>query len=353
MPKQQKAKTLSKIAFDKVCSQLEKSIQSERASASFVCGGTIPIKLEASSSSAEKAKNPTVKSSDLVTIYWDAKPDSPEEAHKLVLPGNGSDDIASSASKLQQLVSACEPAGVGKLEPRRFATTFHPADFGIIDSIEQILVPQLNLMNEELLAVRRVELELHKLDQRQSAKAIQWAAFYSDCEHEIKTINRGQCITLKYNLYVIEPVSKKFSPISLLDPTSSPLYADLKLILSTPGFLNQGGNLGIFCSHSYPRTAGNARQLLPHGLKGVDLLIYAALNSFGLKVEVLPVIVKDRYHDWDGDGDEDRVGNILALCVASQYPRGELAPTRIRKARHLDLFPNTQENGTHLHGLRM
>ncbi|KAJ5634104.1 hypothetical protein N7528_001946 [Penicillium herquei] len=307
MPKQKQTKTLSKVAFDKVCRQLEKSILSEKASASFVCGGTIPIKLETTSNSGtDNAKNTTVKSSDPVTIYWDAKPDEPEEAHKLVLPGNGSDDIASSASKLQQLVAACEPAGfgqgqktvmdteyrsAGKLEPRRFATTFHPADFGIIDSIEQILVPQLNLMNEELLAVRRVELELYKLNtysgpsgifkkhvdtprsksqigslvvclpsqfeggnlivrhneneadfdwQRQSAEAIQWAAFYSDCEHEIKTINRGQRITLTYNLYVIEPVSKKFSPISLLDPTSSPLYADLKLILSTPGFLKQG-----------------------------------------------------------------------------------------------------------------
>ncbi|KAJ6013359.1 hypothetical protein N7540_007950 [Penicillium herquei] len=301
MPKQQKTKTkaLSKIAFDKVCRQLEKSIRSEKASASFVCGGTIPIqKQEASSiSGTEKAEITTVKSSDPVTIYWDANNDS-GEAHKLVLPqGNGLDDIASSASKFQQLVSACEPAGfgkgqktvmdteyrsAGKLEPNRFATSFHPANFGMIESIEQILVPQLNLMNEELLAVRCIysgpsgifqkhvdtprsksqigslvvclpskfeggnlivrhnENEVDFDWQRQSAEAIQWAAFYSDCEHEIKTITQGERITLTYNLYVREPVSKKFSPISLLDPTSSPLYADLKIILSMPGFMKQG-----------------------------------------------------------------------------------------------------------------
>ncbi|KAJ5729276.1 uncharacterized protein N7483_003784 [Penicillium malachiteum] len=265
----------------------------------------------------EKAKITTAKPSDPIIICWDAKPDD-IEAQKLVLPqGSGADDIASFASKLQQLVSAA-----GELEPQRFATSFHPADFGIIDSIEQILVPQLNLMNKELIAIRHVELELYKLNiysgpsgvfqknvdtprsesqigslvvclpsqfeggnlivrrdenevdfdwQRKSAEAIQWGAFYSDCEHEIKPITQGERITLTYNFM--------------------------------PGFMKQGGTLGISCSHSYPYTAKNVSELLPDGLKGADFQHYAGLHSFGLEVEVLPVIVDDESDDYKGSDD--------------------------------------------------
>jgi hypothetical protein len=39
-------------------------------------------------------------------------------------------------------------------------------------------------------------------------QSIQWAAFYSDCEHEVKEVKTGHRITLAYRLYVHERVSR-------------------------------------------------------------------------------------------------------------------------------------------------
>lgn len=34
-----------------------------------------------------------------------------------------------------------------------------------------------------------------------SASAVQWAAFFSDCEHEVCEVTAGHRVTLTYNLY--------------------------------------------------------------------------------------------------------------------------------------------------------
>ena len=39
---------------------------------------------------------------------------------------------------------------------------------------------------------------------QEEADKIQWAAFYSDCEHEVLEVKSGHRITLSYNLYVHE-----------------------------------------------------------------------------------------------------------------------------------------------------
>lgn len=49
----------------------------------------------------------------------------------------------------------------GKLKNHRFATSFHPAGFGIIETIEQqILVHKLNILEEDPL----IETERYKLN---------------------------------------------------------------------------------------------------------------------------------------------------------------------------------------------
>lgn len=74
--------------------------------------------------------------------------------------------------------------------------------------------------------------------EHQSADTIQWAAFYSDCEHEIKTITEGERITLTYNLYVTHDPMNALPPSGpILDPKTLPLYQDLKSVLQIPGFL--------------------------------------------------------------------------------------------------------------------
>ncbi|KAJ6018151.1 hypothetical protein N7451_001530 [Penicillium sp. IBT 35674x] len=372
---------LSKDEFHRVCSQLEKTIVDEKNSAAFVCGGTIPIKDEAA-----KLKNQTPKPSNPVTIFWESKDGS--HAKKLVLPLKGSND-----DSLRQLVADCEPASfgrgqedvmdpeyrkAGKLEPSRFATSFHFMDFGLHEIIENILAPPLDLENK--IASRRIEAELYKLNvysgpsglfqkhvdtprsksqigslvvclpsafkggnlivrhngkeidfdwEHQSADVIQWAALYSDCEHEIKTITEGDRITLTYNLYIAEPLEADV-PISLIDAKRLALYEELKSTLQNPGFMPKGGVLGIFCSHAYPHTASNVETLLPRGLKGADMTVYVALRSLGIKVDVLPVVIDDEenYMDELDDEVEESEGS---LAVINEEYKKEKAEKQARK----------------------
>ena len=75
----------------------------------------------------------------------------------------------------------------------------------------------------------------------QSSSAIQWAAFYSDCEHEIKTITDGDRITLTYNLFISEPIGGAIpSPVSIVDATTFPLHSWMKKLLSAPDFMEEG-----------------------------------------------------------------------------------------------------------------
>lgn len=137
-----------------------------------------------------------------------------------------------------------------------------------------------------------------------SASTIQWAAFYSDCEHEIMTITEGERLTLTYNLFATEMDGSVPRPV--MDPTKLPLWDELKNMISQPGFMKDGivpvndwrviankclgGILGVYCSHAYPHAAKFASKLLPRGLKGADLALFSVLKTLGLEVDVRPVL---------------------------------------------------------------
>ncbi|KAJ5381351.1 uncharacterized protein N7496_003779 [Penicillium cataractarum] len=355
---------LSRIAFKAFCDQLNQAVRSQNASASFACGGTIPIKgTEAAklTSGTEKAtKGKPGSASSPVNIFWDCKDGS--RGGKLTLPLDGSKD--DSNAKLCGFVADCEPAGfgrgqeavmdptyrkAGKLDTDHFMTSFHPADFGIIGNVEQVLCTNWSC--------RRIRLELYKLNvysgpsglfqshvdtprskcqigslvvclpspfkggnlivrhegreidfdwEQRSADTIQWAAFYSDCEHEIKTITEGERITVTYNLYVTDEPMNTLPPSGpIFDPKTLPLYQDFKNVLQIPGFLKTGGTLGSFCTHAYPHTADDAYTLLPRGLKGADLVLYSVLKAFGIKVKVLPVIIQKDFSPNNSDSDDE------------------------------------------------
>lgn len=102
--------------------------------------------------------------------------------------------------------------------------------------------------------------------------AIKWAAFYSDCEHEVYEVTRGHRLTLTYNLYVTRGQGHLAGSASMLDSTQLPLYDNLKLALDTPGFLRRGKVLDLcFCitsitdmqRRSYPRSMAHT-QLRTH-----------------------------------------------------------------------------------------
>ena len=69
---------------------------------------------------------------------------------------------------------------------------------------------------------------------------IEWAAFYSDCEHEVLEVQTGHRVTLTYNLYVYEQVGKVIRKPPTADPESYPLYTEVKEILTRPEFLKDG-----------------------------------------------------------------------------------------------------------------
>ena len=112
---------------------------------------------------------------------------------------------------------------------------------------------------------------------------VQWAAFYSDVEHEILTVTEGHRVTLTYNLYHYEGLSLE------LDMTTSPFYNNLKAALNHPHFLRNGGTLGFACRHSYIFTKLNQSDNLPILLKGSDRTVFLAAESLNLDVTVKPI----------------------------------------------------------------
>lgn len=112
-----------------------------------------------------------------VRIYWGTKDCAVKR--EIVLPLDSEPRPDRSVDRLQELVEDCVPASfgrgqedvmdpeyrkAGKLDPHRFASSFHPADFGIIENVEQILLPRLNTSTENSLPFRKLRAELYKLN---------------------------------------------------------------------------------------------------------------------------------------------------------------------------------------------
>lgn len=138
-----------------------------------------------------------------------------------------------------------------KMDPARFSSTFNPYEVSIVDTVAQALLPTLQPLEQN----RALKAELYKLnfyspsgkfkahvdtprssDQigslvvclplahtggalevrhggktvtfdwgnsgPDSSPTIKWAAFYSDCEHEVLEVTEGHRLTPTYNLHV-------------------------------------------------------------------------------------------------------------------------------------------------------
>ncbi|PYH31272.1 2OG-Fe(II) oxygenase [Aspergillus neoniger CBS 115656] len=356
-------------------------------------------------------------------VHWGAEHDS--TAQKLTLPVP-SETNHSSIHGPQSLLDACQPASfgrggqdildpeyrrAGKLDTDRFLTSFHPADFGIIELIEQILLPGISSGTENRLQFRKLKAELYKLNvysgpsglfrkhvdtprsehqigslvvclpcefeggnltvqhhgqetnfdwSRQSSSSIQWAAFYSDCEHEIKTIKSGHRITLTYNLYVREMPGAILAPIRpVLDPQTLPLYGLIESLLTTPGFMNDGGVIGVFCCHAYPHSSGLAELLLPRALKGADLVVYAVFEALGIDVSILPILEPQEdsvgfdvpeesgpEQGPDSEEDSDSDGEYWSQrCYNRSGPQKYLKEGKEYPLKYSELYPWKSSNG--------
>ena len=96
---------------------------------------------------------------------------------------------------------------------------------------------------------------------------VEWAGFYSDCEHEVSEVKSGHPITLTYNLY-----SCPSGGPHVIRPDTLPIARKLHRILASETFLSPGGVIGFFCKHAYARHRGStsATQNMIEQLKCID-----------------------------------------------------------------------------------
>ncbi|KAL8690211.1 MAG: hypothetical protein Q9218_004293 [Villophora microphyllina] len=119
---------------------------------------------------------------------------------------------------------------------------------------------------------------------------IEWAAFYSDCSHEVEEVTAGHRITLTYNPYAREQLGTMFRQPSPNSTDSFMLSYRAKEALADPSFFPNGGTLGFHCTHAYAHQNNDGHRNLALALKGADAMILAAFHNLGLHVEMRVVM---------------------------------------------------------------
>ncbi|KAF2117341.1 hypothetical protein BDV96DRAFT_611764 [Lophiotrema nucula] len=311
----------------------------ESKSVTFACGGTIAV-----ASSNDDAADGT--SSQLLrpfALRWDSVTED-GELSKLSFPVNMNDDISN--ANLLKLVKDCQPASFGykgadvldesyrkaiKLDRSVFSIDFCPYESGIVDTIAQMPAAQAELYKLNIYAAPSGFFKAHVDTPRSntqfgslvvslpcdyqggqlivrhaqhtvsfdwgastanntSATAMNWAAFYSDCEHEVLGVTEGYRVTLTYNLYCAAGSGDLTGNSPAMDVKLLPLYAKVKEALAQSDFLQYGGLLGVYCQHGYAHTTSEGAAKLPGILKGSDMAIYSVFKGLGLEVSVKSVL---------------------------------------------------------------
>ncbi|KAK8149199.1 hypothetical protein G3M48_007849 [Beauveria asiatica] len=229
------------------------------------------------------------------------------------------------------------------MDTESFCTTFDPFSLRIIDALTQMLLPSF----EDPQSHRAVDARLYKLNiysgpsvriprlppswaprgqfkvrykgggtvfdwstpsDMSKAPHIEWATFYSDCEHEVIEVPSGHRLTLTYNLYSVPGTRHLSSRSSILDPTRLPSHSAIEkfvsndplsgkgLVFETLSYQfsdqstlaqNAGGALGFWCSHAY--AYNDTRETpLPETLKGVDASVWESFRALGIEVKIAP-----------------------------------------------------------------
>ncbi|KAK7217820.1 hypothetical protein V2G26_005823 [Clonostachys chloroleuca] len=234
-----------------------------------------------------------------------------------------------------------------KMDTTTFCSTFDPYSLGIVDTIAQVLLPsivdssthrsvraelyKLNLYTSpsgkfkkhvdtprspsqfgSLVVCLPLEHEGGQLKVRHEGReitydwgtsstkpdfaTIRWAAFYSDCEHEILEVTSGHRLTLTYNLYAMRGTGRLTGVSQTLDIAHLPLYQAVSNTLSKDPFDGKGGTLGFWCSHAYAFN-DPIETPLPDTLKGVDAVIWEVFQKLNLNPTVSAVIeLEDEWH---------------------------------------------------------
>ena len=258
----------------------------------------------------------------------------------IALPGADEKDLS-------QLLAASSVASFGKgteevvdlsyrdafkLDPDKLTTSFEISNTSILSDIETLLVPNRSIRAEihklniytgpnghfkphldtprsgemlgslvvclptkfsgGALVTRHLGQEVvfdwsHSFQGSDCNQNIQWAAFFSDVEHEILPVTSGHRITLTYDLYYAKERPSAF-------PVLGPFQHYLQEALKNPYFMPEGGCLGFDCKHSYVFSRLNEPQLLPSVLKGSDYMVFQVAKTLGLNVAIKPAV-----EEWD------------------------------------------------------
>ncbi|KAF5025641.1 hypothetical protein F66182_2247 [Fusarium sp. NRRL 66182] len=303
----------------------------------FAIGGNVEDEDTPSALAADKSH---------LTLRWDQHESGQSRTLKLPV---GDDPLAQDA--FTSLLKDCAPATfglgdkevldeeyrkAGKLDNDRFCSSFNPYEHGIVDTINQVLAQgghsdarglgikaELYKLNASVLcslgqiqaarrhatirstdglaccgqlAVRHGGREIVFDWASRSADTIQWAAFFSNCEHEVLQVTRGHRVTLTYNLFWTN-----YGPASMgdhlqaLDQEALHFYTALENLLSNKDFLKQGGHVGFTCTHAYPHTSKSSLNSLRHMLKGLDMVVYQALKRILGAAHVTACLDAQRY----------------------------------------------------------
>ncbi|KAJ5703223.1 hypothetical protein N7488_010771 [Penicillium malachiteum] len=295
-----------------------------------------------------------------VTIRWDSGIDR-SNVQKISFPAPES-QIATT-NRLALLLEDCEPATFGrgseevldksyrlasKMDVQHFSCDFSPHDNGVMEKVRQALAFRDYTGNSH----RGLRAELYKLNvysapsgmfkthvdtprsenqmgslvvclpspheggelivrrqgrkrvyswARSSASHIQWAAFYSDEEHEVAEVTKGHRVTLTYNLYWVS--DGPTSMASLIEDDLGLLSWVVKLdeLSKCKLYLRELGTIGFRAIQFYPHSASSAaRGNIEEQLKGLDMLVYQALKRLGGNVRVTPVIDDIACNEDDG-----------------------------------------------------
>jgi hypothetical protein len=76
-------------------------------------------------------------------------------------------------------------------------------------------------------------------DWSRSRQNIRWAAFFSDCGHEVLEVTSGYKLTLTYNLRV-RCLSQRTGLCKALDPKQLSMYKEAEEALARPDFMPDG-----------------------------------------------------------------------------------------------------------------
>lgn len=143
----------------------------------------------------------------------------------------------------------------------------------------------------ELYIYHNNKKEIYDLSIKKNEEIIKWVAFYSDCEHEINSVNSGYRVTLTYNIYLKEKTNISH------ELNNDLIYNTLIKIKKNIIFYNY--ILGIATQHKYPTMNKFDEKNISKILKGIDLKLYLNLKklNFNFWIKAVYHIPYDKYFD--------------------------------------------------------